>query len=54
MKKRRVALFRDGKQIAKAHSTRHAVRIEAISLGAAGSYKGSSILLEGCDIRKVP
>jgi hypothetical protein len=50
----RFALFRDGKQISKAHSTRHAARIEVISLGAAGRYKGGIILLEGCEIRKVP
>jgi len=47
------ALFRDGKQISKTHSTRHAVRVEAISLGAAGWFKGGIILLDGFTIREV-
>jgi hypothetical protein len=48
------ALFHNGKQISKPHSTRHAVRIEAISMNAAGRYKGGIILLDGYEIREVP
>jgi hypothetical protein len=48
------ALFQNGKQISKAHSTRHAVRIEAIEQGAAGWRKGSIVLLGGYEIREVP
>jgi hypothetical protein len=50
----RYALFHDGKQLSKMHSTQHAVRAEAISLGAAQRYKGVIMLLDGYEIREAP
>jgi hypothetical protein len=49
----RFALFQDGKQISKAHSTEHAVGVEAFELGLAIKDKFGKRLAAGCEIRKV-
>lgn len=49
----RYALFRDGKQVTKSHSTKRAVGIEAIEKHHASYAKGRIICDKGYEIREV-
>lgn len=48
------ALFKDGKQATKSHSTIEAAFVEAVEQGFASRVRGKTSLNEGCLIKPVP
>jgi hypothetical protein len=50
----RYALFKDGVQVSKAHSTRYAVEIEAFEAKLAVKSESYTIIANGVEIREVP
>lgn len=47
------ALFKDGKQISKTHSTEEAVEVEAYELDMVASNPRHGAFLMGCEIKEV-
>jgi hypothetical protein len=50
----RYALFKDGVQVSKAHSTRYAVEIEAFEAKLAVKTESYKMIADGVEIREVP
>jgi hypothetical protein len=47
------AVFKDGKQISKAHRAKHAAVIEAFELGCIVSCEDRNVLATSCEIKEV-
>lgn len=50
----RYALFKDGVQVSRGHSTRYAVEIEAFEAKLCVKNESYTIIVDGVEIREVP